>query len=203
MNRPVLCAAAAFGLVGSAPAFAAVNGPRDFGAELASPEPAVRREAAKDLGAVREHRYVPALIQRLRDPDKNVRMYAAYALAEIKDVRAADALLQALHDPEWCVRDHAAWALRELHDPALAEKYAALLTDTAVDVATAAWILRGLGDETALRMVTMQLQADQPATRRRAVRALRELHAGTVAPLLAALQDADGSVRLSAVEALA
>jgi len=211
------------------------NGQRDYGADLASPvpavrvqaavelgrsaekaaaatlllpalkdrEPAVRREAAKSLGAIKDGRAVPALILALRDDDSNVRMYAAYALGEIKDARAADALLQALRDPEWCVRDQAAWALRELHDPSLAEQYAALLQNEAVDIATATWILRGLGDEAALKAVTALLREPQPATRLRAVRALRAMKTAAVELFLGALDDPDSAVRQSVVEALA
>jgi len=171
-------------------------------AALKDLEPAVRREAAKALAAIPDARSVPALIESLRDEDTNVRMYAAYALGEIRDVRAADALLRALRDAQWCVRDHAAWALREVRDPALAEKYAALLQDEAVEVATATWILRGLGDEAALQAVTGLFQAPQPAARLRAVRALRELNTAAVEPLLAALDDPDPAVRQSVVEVL-
>jgi len=145
---------------------------------------------------------VPALIESLRDDDANVRMYAAYALGEIRDARAADALLQTLRDAQWCVRDQAAWALRELRAPALADAYAALLQDEAVEVATATWILRSLGDEAALQAVSRLLQAPQPRARLRAVRALRELNTAAVAPLLAALEDSDAAVRQSVVEAL-
>jgi len=166
-------------------------------------EPAVRREAAKALGAIKDARAVPALIEVLRDDDANVRMYAAYALGEIKDVRAADELLGAVRDAQWCVRDQAAWALRELRDPSLAEKYAALLQDERVEVATATWILRGLGDGVALKAVTALLRAPQPAARLRAVRALREWKAASLEPLFAALDDPEASVRQSAVEALA
>jgi len=226
--------ASVFGGRGSAADGEAVMGPRDYGADLASPvaavrvqaavevgrggekaaatlllpalkdrEPAVRREAAKALGAIKDGRAVPALIESLRDDDANVRMYAAYALGEIKDVRAADELLRAVRDAQWCVRDHAAWALRELRDPSLAEKYAGLQQDEGVEVATATWILRGLGDDVALKSVTALLRAPQPATRLRAVRALRELKAAALEPLLAALDDPDATVRGGVVEALA
>lgn len=166
-------------------------------------ELAVRREAAKALGAIKDGRAVPALIDALRDDDTNVRMYAAYALGEIKDARAADELLRAVRDAQWCVRDHAAWALRELRDPSLAQKYAALLQDEAVEVATAMWILRGLGDDVALKAVTTLLGSPQTAVRVRAVRALGELKAAALEPLLAALDDPDATVRQSVVEALA
>jgi len=166
-------------------------------------EPGVRREAAKALGAIKDGRAVPALIEALRDDDTNVRMYAAYALGEIEDARAADELLRAVRDAQWCVRDHAAWALRELRDPSLAEKYAALLQDEAVEVATATWILRGLGDEVALKALKALLGASPPGARLRAVRALRELKAAAVEPLLGALDDPDAAVRQSVVEALA
>lgn len=166
-------------------------------------EPAVRREAAKALGAIKDVRAVPALIESLRDEDPNVRMYAAYALGEIKDVRAADELLRAVRDAQWCVRDQAAWALRELRGPSLAEKYAALLQDEAVDVATATWILRGQGDEVVQKALPTLLGASQPGTRLRAVLAWRELKAAAAEPLLGVLDDPDPAVRRSVVEALA
>jgi hypothetical protein len=51
--------------------------------------------------------------------------------------------------------------------------------------------------------VTALLGAPQPATRLRAVRALRELKAAALEPLLDALDDPDAAVRQSVVEALA
>jgi HEAT repeat protein len=212
----------------------AAKGRRDYAADLASPvpavrvqaavelgrnaeqaavplllpalkdaEPAVRREAAKALGAIKDSRSVPALIDALRDDNKNVRAYAAYALGELRDARAVDALLRALRDAEWCVRDQAAWTLRELHDPSLAEKYAPLLEDEGVDLATAMWILRGLGDEVAVKCVAPMLRASSAPTRLRAVRAIRELKTAAVESLLGALDDPWYAVRKSAVEALA
>lgn len=109
--------------------------------DLASPVPAVRREAAKALGFLKDPRAVPPLLKALSDSDLNVRFYAAYALGEIKDARAATALLQALRDPEYCVRDQAAWALRELHDPSLAPRLEAALKEKDADRAHIEWLL--------------------------------------------------------------
>jgi hypothetical protein len=170
---------------------------------LRDPHPAVRREAAKSLGVLRDRRAVPALIAALDDADANVRMYAAAALGEIRDPAALDALLRALGDPQWCVRDQAAWAVHALADPQLAGRLAALLQDDAADEETVVWLLRGCGEPVAVAALQPLLASPTAATRVRAVQALGRWTTDAARDLrLAALQDPDPRVRRAALDSL-
>ncbi len=75
-----------------------INGPavNALLADLATPDPDVRKFIVDILGDIKDARAVPALIDRLGDEDENIRVAAAEALGKIRDPRAVDALLACL-----------------------------------------------------------------------------------------------------------
>jgi hypothetical protein len=163
----------------------------------------VRREAARALGLLNDHRAAPALITTLRDTDVNVRLYSAFALGEIKDAQALDALLAALADPEWCVRDQAAWALREIRDPRIVKPLVTSLSVPDRDIEPVRWILRDLDRQLVLEALSDLLQSADARARLRAVGVLHELRESQAFDvLITALGDSSAEVRRSAVVAL-
>lgn len=86
--------------------------------ELASPHKSERKDAAKDLGKLKDRRAVPALIQALKhDPEEDVREEAAEALGRIGDRSALPALRWAVrHDHEKDVRRKAEKAIDKITD---------------------------------------------------------------------------------------
>lgn len=75
-------------------------------------DPRARLLAAAALGAAREARATPALLDMLWAEDPGARTAAAAALGDIRDPRAADGLLRATEDDDASVRNAAAQALR-------------------------------------------------------------------------------------------
>jgi len=146
----------------------------DLIAALGDADAAVRREAARSLGTLRDARAVKPLIKALRDKDVNVRFYAAYAFGELKDPSSADALLAALSDPVWGVRDHAAWALRELHDPKLIPALAGALSRPNADIAHIMWILEHMDAAAMIAPLEKLLRHPREDIRLRAVELLAE-----------------------------
>lgn len=76
--------------------------------KLKSPEPEVRRRAARDLAYLNDARAVPYLIDALSDNDKKVRWRAAYALGHFGEEGSEEAfraLASRLEiEPDWNVR---------------------------------------------------------------------------------------------------
>ncbi|MHA2031038.1 MAG: HEAT repeat domain-containing protein [Candidatus Kariarchaeaceae archaeon] len=75
-----------------------------------------RSQAALDMGARREAKYLEALLDALKnDPEPSVRMNAAFAMGELKMRRAKEPLIDSLtHDGSEWVRGFAASALANL-----------------------------------------------------------------------------------------
>jgi HEAT repeat protein len=97
--------------------------------ELASPDPAVRAEAAARLGEEKDREAVPALIEVLSDPEETVRVEAARALGEIGDPSAIRALGRLADDPLDTVRLAAGQAFGKIADPAALPALERLLAD--------------------------------------------------------------------------
>jgi len=77
-------------------------------------EPELRESAAIVLGALRESRAVPGLVDCLEDERADVRLASAHALSQIRDVRAVEGLMRAVLDPDFEVRRQAQEALDAL-----------------------------------------------------------------------------------------
>jgi HEAT repeat protein len=73
-----------------------------------------RRSAAAALGAIRDARAVPALVDLLSEDEPAAQATAARALGEMRDPRALEALIQASGDPHADVRDAALEALDQM-----------------------------------------------------------------------------------------
>lgn len=145
--------------------------------QLASADP---NERALALAALVEHggSATPALTRALGSPVDAVRAQAAQALAEIADPSSADALAAALDDGNPEVRARAANGLARVRDP---RALGALLRtiDDFPDVlhhpyTLSVYGLIGLG-QAALPAVVPLLEADDPATRERALLVVRTL----------------------------
>lgn len=190
---------------------------------LADDAPAVRREAARALGAVGDARHagalskarvaVPALIERLEDPDVEVRTVAAHALSRIEhDAEpAVPALVDRVADgrePD-DVKIAAAWALMKIAPPpgkTTLAAFSATLKDPSPDVrlvaASALARIAGASEETVRTLVDAMLSGTAelaPA----APTALAQIGAPAVRPLLARLEDDDRAVRLAVTQTLA
>jgi HEAT repeat protein len=84
--------------------------------ELRDSNPHVRRDAAYDLGFMKDSRAEEPLIASLEDKNYSVRDGAAEALGLIKDSRAVVPLIPILKDSDYHVRDGAVHALHEIND---------------------------------------------------------------------------------------
>jgi hypothetical protein len=82
--------------------------------DLYAPQVAVRKSAAESLGALRDSRALPNLLDMSRDESEQVRGAAVWALGQIHDKRAINHLTKALKDPDSMVRVLAADALAEV-----------------------------------------------------------------------------------------
>jgi hypothetical protein len=141
------------------------------------PDPDVRREGVRALGALRDQEAVP-LLRRLAeaDPSPGVRREAAWALGALGD-REALPLLRRLAEA----------------DPSPGVRWEALRT------------LRVLKDQEAMPLLRRLAEADpDPGVRREALRTLRVLRDQEALPLLRRLAEADPDpgVRREALEAL-
>lgn len=184
-------------------------------AELQSQDPARRaaacREAARDpAGAL----LAEALVSALADPNPAVARAAAAALVEL--VRASDGVLpllkRALRSGTPAARIHAALALARLEPPgpallpALVDALAAPAGDLRWSAARVLVDMGRLHGEVLGVLLGLVGAAEQPAARRMASFALRELapdRPEAARVLVAATRDGDAAVRRAAVMALA
>ena len=155
--------------------------------DLRSPLPAVRAQAARDLGRAPQRSAVPALTAVLRDADANVRRSAAFALGAIPDGRAVEPLAAALGDADENVRASAAYALGEIKDPRSTAALLHALRDGQWSVRDqAAWALREIGDRRTIEPLCQAL-AEPAADAPHLLWLLRHLAGAEAVPRLAAL----------------
>jgi len=136
---------------------------------------AVREEAAKALGQIRDERVVEPLIEALKDEAKTVRNRAAQSLGRIGDGRAVEPLIEALNDEEWMVKRDALWALGMIGDERAVEPLINILQDKSVDGRSGAvGALGKIGDERAIEPLIEALQDTIIHVRQCAAQALGE-----------------------------
>ena len=175
-------------------------------ANLKDSNPAVREQAAEELGKARQAGAVDALISVLQYDDVwSVRKSAAWALGEIRDDRALVPLMRAMSHKDWIIRFKVIEALGKLGD----RRAAALLTEALQDENSRVYgeAIRALGEIGAERAVDPLIQAmghELPAIRMNAAAALGKIgDSRAVDSLIQMLaHDRIGDVRKSAAWAL-
>lgn len=170
---------------------------------LKYPDWEARTFAAVTLGRSGDVSAVPALTEALQDEHPIVRKNAAAALGRIGAIAAVDPLIGALQDEEKSVREEAVAALQGLDETVVLSGLRAALDRTPVvrvDAATALW-RKMLSPMPAL---VEALASEERSVRAFAARALGGDDEGAAVSLLIdVLEDEDGAVRTTAVEALA
>ena len=114
--RGALTGALALALVVGPLAVAAL--PQSFEDEVAnlkSPTPKTRQQAARALGQSRRAAAVAPLSALVRDPEPDVRLEVVLALRELRDLSAVPALVTSLQDGDPKIREHAIGALVEMY----------------------------------------------------------------------------------------
>ncbi|MBM4430230.1 MAG: NACHT domain-containing protein [Chloroflexi bacterium] len=147
---------------------------------------------------------VEAVIDTLRR-GTHERWLAVKILGEIKDPRAVEPLIWALDDIQQDVREEAVWALGEIRDPRVVEPLIhAARGGYMVDAEARSTAKKALGEIGAPAVKPLILALGDPAkeVRQVAAEALGEIGAPAVEPLIQALRDPDERVRSGAVEAL-
>lgn len=84
--------------------------------ELSGPDFIRARQAALQLGRLRDALARVALEAALHSPDAGLRVAAASALGSIGEAKSRSALESSVGDTDWRVRAQAAYALSRLHD---------------------------------------------------------------------------------------
>ena len=171
--------------------------------DLRSTIPAVRTQAAIELGRNPDKSAASALTRALKDPAPAVRREAAKALGAIKDSATVPDLMAALGDGDKNVRTYAAYALGEIRDDRATEALLKAFRDPEWCVRDqAAWALRELRDPgIAVPLVAMlKGQAADVATVGWLLKSLGDQVAiDSLQPLL---RDHNAGTRLRAVRAL-
>ncbi len=111
---------------------------------LEDPNPALRVEAADELGRRRDSRGLIPLIRLLKDTDIAARAHAAEALRALGDERAVPFLSRALDDPEPIVRCRVVLALGDVGGKYVLPTLKLRLSDPALVVRAA--VVRALGE---------------------------------------------------------
>ena len=172
--------------------------------DLLNEFPAVRRQAAVQLGRLGDRSAVVPLIAALQDGQSAVRREAARALGQLKDERAVPSLIQSLGDDDANVRGYAAYALGEIRDARAADALLLALADPQWTVRDqAAWALRELSDPK-LGSRLAALLSQPPVDAEAVMWLLQQMGPEHSLKIFAELlTEPDPSVRLRAVRALA
>jgi HEAT repeat protein len=102
-------------------------------------DPAVRAEAVRALGRVKDGTTIPAILEALKDPMPEVRVGAVESLGLLRDSRAIPALYAALKDENIQVGKKAQISLKQLTD--ITQLIAALDDESTLVRANAAYVL--------------------------------------------------------------
>lgn len=179
--------------------------------ELSSPDPLVRRDAARALGEARAVEAVPALCALLRrpagddesHPEHASRAAAAVALGRIGDPTATDVLLETIADP-FNAGTAASTALGRLIPPPVGELVRMTRDANAWRRARAVVSLGEIRDPSAFDAMVVLLDDPDLAVRRAAASAFEKLRDPRAAsPLVALMTDAGEPVIVRSYAAMA
>lgn len=81
---------------------------------LRDPDSAVRSEAARRLGELKDARAVVPLINAMKDEHAYVRRRATFSLGSLQDIRAMESLIKALDDEDVFVQEYALKSLEKI-----------------------------------------------------------------------------------------
>ncbi|MHB0870664.1 MAG: HEAT repeat domain-containing protein [Chloroflexota bacterium] len=161
-------------------------------------------DAAKALAKIGEPALAP-LIAALASPKDSVRCATARALGGLGDRRAVSSLLDRLGDPEQRVISAAAEAVGQMGDPEAVEPLVAVLARRELDQYTrgaAAKALGAIGDPRAVGGLVAALREEHRWLQDCAGRALVEFGPLAVSPLVAMLDEVQGTPRVAAAKVL-
>ena len=171
---------------------------------LASPDPASRRVAARDLANLGGARATPLVLKALGDADVEVRLAAAQSAIRLRVAPATDAAIVWLGERDAKLRVAACEVARALPSPRAVQPLARALGDTDPQVRSAcANALGASGSPEAVAPLSGKLDDPTPNVRADVARALARLGDGrAVVPLVGKVQDSVPDVRQAVVRAL-
>jgi len=176
----------------------------DLVANLKSPNPKTRQDAASGLGKSRRREAVPHLAAAVRDPEVKVRLEVVRALRDLRDLSAVPALVSAMSDEEPKIREESIGSLVEVYSQkgrsGPVRRFLELFSDEydRASVGPYAEV-----DPSVFRALGAALRDEEKAIRESAALALGILGGRSeVQGLVAALNDLDGGVRGAAASAI-
>lgn len=171
---------------------------------LASPDPASRRVAARDLANLGGARATPLVLKALGDADVEVRLAAAQSAIRLRVGAATDVAILWLGERETRLRVAACEVGSALPSPRAVQPLARALGDADPQVRSAcADALGASGSPEAVAPLSGKLDDPTPNVRSQVARALARLGDGrAVVPLVGKVQDSVPDVRQAVVRAL-
>lgn len=200
--------------------------------EATHDRPLIRRGIVETLGNLHDPRATDPLIRALCDDDRRVREEAARALGKAGDPKAIGPLISLLNDPYGQVRNEAVRTIVSLGQPAISPLIEALVSEEAEVPQRAAFALVQIGrvsvgplieglsatnpatrkgsagilghirDKTAIPALIGTLNDPDRDVRREIIKALAELGAAPVGPLIEVFRTGEPLARYGAMEAL-
>ncbi|HSO33251.1 MAG TPA: HEAT repeat domain-containing protein [Labilithrix sp.] len=195
---------ALLGFAGPAQALVWPDVPERVERGLASPDPASRRAAARELSTLGTARATPLVLKAMADQDVEVRLAGAQSAVRLRIAPATDVALQWLGEREAKLRIAACEVAGALPAPRAVPALARALGDSDPLVRSAcADALGAQSSPDAVAPLSGKLDDPTPAVRAQVARALAKLgDARAVVPLVGKVQDSVPDVRQAVVRAL-
>lgn len=171
---------------------------------LASPDPASRRNAARELSTLGAQRATPLVLKALADADPEVRLAAAQSAIRLRVPAATDVAIQWLGERDTKLRIAACDVAQAMPNPRVVQALARALGDSDPQVrASCADALGAQASAEAVAPLSGKLDDPTPNVRSQVARALARLgDPRAVVPLVGKVQDSVPDVRQAVVRAL-